>query len=236
MSDYPIIPRARKVRLEVLFEDNHILAVQKPAGMPVQGDETGDLSVVEWAEEYIRYKYKKPGNVYAGLVHRIDRPVAGVVLIAKTSKAASRLSEMFRERLIYKTYLAVLSRKPEPVEAVLKHYIWKDQNDNRAYCYVKEKTGSKFAELSYRLLDSSENCYLVEVKPVTGRPHQIRAQLSAIKCPILGDTKYGSQMPMRDRSICLLAWKISFEHPVSKKPVTITAEFPKQKFWQMFQI
>ena len=222
--------------MQVLYEDNHTLAVYKPAGIPVQSDETGDISLFELAKEYIKKKYKKPGEVYLGLVHRIDRPVSGIVLFARTSKAAARYSEMFRSRSMEKTYLAIVEKRPADNEGILKNYLWKDSGANRVYWYDKEKKGSKLAELEYSLLQEVDNKFLLEVKPLTGRSHQIRAQLAAIRCPIIGDTKYGSKIPLNDRSICLLAYRLSFIHPVKKDRINITSPIPENKFWNRFQI
>lgn len=219
---------------DIIYEDNHIIVVNKKAGIPVQGDESGDISLFDIVQQYIKEKYNKPGAVYLGLVHRIDRPVAGLVLLAKTSKASSRLSEMFRERKIKKTYLAICERQPPELEGTIINYIWKDKDANRAYCYDKEKKGSKLAELNYTLLREVNGHFLLEVNPITGRPHQIRAQLSNMGCVIVGDTKYGSKMPINDRSLCLLAWKLEFIHPVKLTKMEIMAPFPANKFWQRF--
>jgi 23S rRNA pseudouridine1911/1915/1917 synthase len=222
--------------LRILFEDNHLLAVQKLAGVPVQGDETGDTPLTQLVEDYLRHTYNKPGNIYVGLVHRLDRPVSGVVLFAKTGKAAARLSEIFREHQIEKVYLAIVERRPPREEDTLKGYIWKDPKANRVYLYEKEKKGSKYAELHYRLLAEREGMYLLAVWPKTGRSHQIRAQLANMGCTILGDTKYGSRLPLNDRSISLLAWQLSLTHPVRKEPLTIRAEAPASKWWRLFDL
>lgn len=219
---------------DVLYEDNHIIIVQKEPGIPTQADETGDLSLFEMVQQYIKIKYEKPGDVYLGMVHRVDRPVSGLVMFARTSKAASRLSEMFRERQIEKTYLAIVEHNPPKMEDTLKHYIWKDKDTNRSYCYAKEKKGSKLASLHYRQIGEVNKSVLLEVKPHTGRPHQIRAQLSTIGCPIIGDTKYGSKLPLNDRSICLLARRLKFIHPVKKHMVEIVSRTPEGRFWQKF--
>jgi 23S rRNA pseudouridine1911/1915/1917 synthase len=219
---------------DILLEDNHLIIVHKPVGIPTQGDETGDVSMFELVQQYIKVKYNKPGDVYLGMVHRLDRPVAGLVLFAKTSKAASRLSEMFRDRKVEKTYLAVVDDQPPHLEGTLKDYIWKDKDANRAYCYKKEKKGSKLATLDYKQLQESGHSYLLEVKPHTGRSHQIRAQLANMGCPIVGDSKYGSNIPLNDRSICLLARRLKFIHPVRKEPIEIVSRTPTGRFWQKF--
>lgn len=221
---------------DVIYEDNHLLIVHKPPGVPVQSDEEGVLSLEEMAKEYIKEKYGKPGAVYLGVVHRIDQPVTGLVVLAKTSKAAARMSELFRDRKVQKTYLAIVERQPPALEGTLHHYIWKDQSVNRSYCYDKEKKGSKLAELHYKLLQEVNQSILLEINPVTGRPHQIRAQLSAIGCPIVGDTKYGSKFPLNDRSICLLARRLEFMHPVKKTKMEVMSLAPKNKFWQKFSL
>ena len=219
---------------DILFEDNHIIIVQKTAGIPTQGDETGDLSLFEMVQRYIKVKYNKPGDVYLGLVHRVDRPVSGLVMFAKTSKAASRLSEMFREHTIEKTYLAIVANQPPKEEDTLTNYIWKDKEANRAYCYNKEKKGSKKAILDYRQLQQVGKEYLLEIKPHTGRSHQIRAQLANMGSPIVGDIKYGSKANVEDRSICLLARRLKFIHPVKKTPLEIVSRTPEGRFWQKF--
>ncbi len=220
----------------VIYEDNHIIVVHKPSGIPTQADESNDLSMLEMTQEYIKEKYDKPGKVYLGLVHRIDRPVSGLVLFGRTSKAASRLSEMFREKTIEKTYLAIVENEPPELEGTLTDYIWKDKDANRAYCYKKEKKGSKWAQLHYRHLQTVNHATLLEIKPMTGRPHQIRAQLASMGCPIVGDTKYGSKIPLNDRSICLVARRLKFIHPVKKEPVEILSLNPEGRFWQKFSL
>ena len=221
-------------KADILFEDNHIIIIQKTAGIPTQGDETGDISLFEMVQKYIKVKYNKPGDVYLGLVHRVDRPVSGLVMFAKTSKAASRLSEMFREHTIEKTYLAIVAQQPPKEEDTLTNYIWKDKEANRAYCYNKEKKGSKKAILDYKQLQQVGKEYLLEVKPHTGRSHQIRAQLANMGCPIVGDIKYGSKVNVEDRSICLLARRLKFIHPVKKTPLEIVSRTPEGRFWQKF--
>lgn len=221
---------------DIIYEDNHLIVVHKHGGTPVQDDETGDISLAKMVEDYIRIKYNKPGNVYVGLVHRIDRPVSGLVIFAKTSKAASRLSEMFREKQVEKTYLAIVSKQPPKMEDTLTDYIWKDKEANRAYTYKKEKKGSKWAQLTYRQVAEVNGSYLLEVKPLTGRPHQIRAQLAGMGCPIVGDAKYGSPLPQNDRSICLLARRVKLIHPVKKEPLEILSRDPQGRFWQKFDL
>jgi 23S rRNA pseudouridine1911/1915/1917 synthase len=219
---------------DIIFEDNHIIIVQKEPGIPTQADETEDKSLFEMVQDYIKIKYKKPGDVYLGLVHRVDRPVCGLVMFAKTSKAASRLSEMFRDRQIEKTYLAITAKQPPQLEDTLTNYIWKDATANKAYCYNKEKKGSKLASLDYQQLQESGKNYLLEVKPHTGRSHQIRSQLAHMGCPIVGDLKYGSALTTDNRSICLLARRLKFIHPVKKTPLEVVSRTPTGRFWQKF--
>ncbi|RNI25939.1 RluA family pseudouridine synthase [Rufibacter latericius] len=223
------------IKLDVLFEDNHILVVNKPSGVLVQGDETGDVPLSELAKEYIKQKYQKPGNVFMGVVHRLDRPVSGVVLLAKTSKALSRLNEQFKTRKTQKIYWAITQRTPQPESGTLVHWLIKDSERNTTKALTTEKPGSQRAELSYSLLKSMAGKNLVEVRPVTGRPHQIRVQLASLKCPILGDLRYGAPEPMSDKSICLHARELGFEHPVLKTWVTVQAPLPRLTAWQPFQ-
>ncbi|WP_205501858.1 RluA family pseudouridine synthase [Rufibacter psychrotolerans] len=222
-------------QLDVLFEDNHILVVNKPSGVLVQGDETGDVPLSELAKEYVKQKYQKPGNVFMGVVHRLDRPVSGVVLLAKTSKALSRLNEQFRLHKTQKVYWALTLRAPHPESGTLVHWLVKDAERNTTRALAQEKPGSQRAELSYSLLKSVGGRHLVEVRPVTGRPHQIRVQLASLKCPILGDLRYGAPDPMPNKSICLHARELGFEHPVLKTWLTVQAPPPHLPAWQPFQ-
>jgi 23S rRNA pseudouridine1911/1915/1917 synthase len=228
---------------EILYEDNHLLAVHKRAGVLVQGDVTGDVALFQMAQDYLRRTYQKPGNVYLGLVHRIDRPVAGVVLFAKTSKAASRLSKMFHDKEVTKTYLAVVERRPRADSGSLRHYLTKDSRDNVVEAFDAPGEGRKAAELRYELLTEARGLFLLRVNPLTGRPHQIRAQLSAMGCPILGDSKYGARRHLlapdpetgrMERSIALLARRIDLEHPVKKGPFTVRSLWPEGEAWAPF--
>ncbi len=205
--------------------------------MPSQEDETGDVSAVDWVKNYIKVKYEKPGNVYLGLLHRIDRPAGGILLLAKTSKAAERMSKQFHERKIEKLYWAITERIPNPPEGTLVHFLRKMNDKNIVQLFQKELPDSKIAELSYRTIQTSGKKALLEVNLKTGRKHQIRAQLASIKCPIVGDVKYGVENFLPDLSVALLARKISFEHPVVKgQPIEILAPVPNIFPWNEFQI
>jgi 23S rRNA pseudouridine1911/1915/1917 synthase len=222
--------------VEILYEDNHIIAVNKKAGEIVQGDSTGDEPLVERVKQYIKKKYNKPGDVFLGVVHRIDRPVSGVVIFARTSKALSRLNKMVQERTIKKIYWAIVKELPEKDEAELKHYILKNQEKNKSYAFPKPKSGAKLGELKYKLISSSVNYYLLEVDLKTGRHHQIRCQLAKIGCPIKGDLKYGFSRSNKDGSISLHARKVEFIHPVKKEQVTIVAPVPdSDPLWKEFE-
>ncbi len=214
--------------LEVLYEDNHIIAVNKKPSDIVQGDKTGDRPVGEFVKDYIKKKYNKPGDVFLGVVHRLDRPVSGVILFARTSKALSRLNELFRSKQVQKTYWAVVKKKPNPTKDILVHYLKKNQQKNKSTAFNREEDGTLKSELSYQLIKSLDNYHLLEVIPKTGRHHQIRVQLSKIGSPIKGDIKYGSDRTNKDASIHLHARKIEFIHPVKKEPISISATPPKK--------
>ncbi|MBX7093302.1 MAG: RluA family pseudouridine synthase [Flavobacteriales bacterium] len=217
---------------EVIYEDNHLIAVNKRSGEIVQGDKTGDEPMSESLKRYLKEKYNKPGNVFCGVIHRIDRPVTGVVLFAKTSKALSRMSESFREKDIQKTYWALVKKKPAKPEDDLVHFLVKDEKTNKSKAFQKEVPGSKRSELKYRLIASGENYHLLEILPLTGRHHQIRAQLAAIGSPIKGDLKYGAERSNKDGSISLHARKLDFIHPTSGLPITIEAPVPSDNLWR----
>ncbi|WP_266204212.1 RluA family pseudouridine synthase [Pontibacter kalidii] len=221
--------------IEVLFEDNHVLAVNKPAGLLVHGDETGDVTLADLAKEYIREKYNKPGNVFIGVVHRLDRPVSGVVLLAKTSKALARLNELFRSKKTTKTYWAVVQNRPQQEQGTLVHWLVKDSSRNITKAYAKENTAGSRSELNYKLLSTQQGKFLLEVNPITGRPHQIRVQLSSMRCPILGDLKYGASQPLPDKSIALHARRLQFTHPTLKTQVTVSAPPPAAPVWAPFK-
>ena len=217
--------------IEVLYEDNHIIAVNKEASDIIQGDKTGDKPLPEFVKDYIKKKYNKPGEVYLGVVHRLDRPVSGVVLFARTSTALSRLNEMFREKKVQKTYWAVVKNKPQNPSDTLIHFLLKNQAKNKSKAFSREGNHALRSELSYQLIKSLDKYHLIEVIPKTGRHHQIRVQLSKIGCPIKGDVKYGFDRTNKDKSIHLHARKIDFVHPVKKEPICITAPTPKDVLW-----
>ncbi len=223
--------------LDIIFEDNHIIAVNKTGHDLVQGDKTGDESLDQKVKAYIKEKYNKPGDVFLGIVHRLDRPVSGVVIFARTSKALSRLNEMFRVGKIKKTYLALTDTVPPGEEGTLVHYMKKNTKLNKSFCHEKQVKESKRAELDYKLLARSLNYYLLEVNLKTGRHHQIRAQLASMGCVIKGDLKYGAKRSNPDGGISLHARRIQFEHPVKKEPVEILAPLPKgDKLWKSFDL
>ena len=219
----------------ILFEDNHLLAINKLSSEIVQGDKTGDAPLSDLVKHYIKEKFNKPGDVYLGVVHRIDRPVSGVVLFARTGKAAARLSEMFRDKKIKKTYWAVVKNKPPAAEGTLVHFLQKNEKKNMSRAFEKEQKGALRAELNYKLLKSSTNYHLLEVNPVTGRHHQIRVQLSAIGCPIKGDLKYGFNRSNENGGIHLHARKAEFQHPVKQEQVCIVADPPNDVLWNEFR-
>jgi len=218
--------------LEVLYEDNHIIAVNKKPGDLVQGDKTGDKPLGEFVKDYLRQKHNKPGNIFCGVIHRLDRPVSGLVIFAKTSKALSRMNELFREKTIQKTYWAIVECKPQKNEDRLEHYLIKNQQKNKSRAFLKPYEGALKSVLEYKILKNMSTSTLLEVKPITGRHHQIRVQLSTIGCIIKGDLKYGAKQSNKDASICLHAREINFIHPVKKEPITITAPTPKGVLWQ----
>ena len=221
--------------LQIIYEDNHLIIVNKIPGQIVQGDKTGDRSLLDIVKDYIKNKYNKPGAVYLGLVHRLDRPTSGIVVFAKTSKAASRLSEMFRNHDVKKTYWALTKNRPADGMGRLTHYLRKNEEKNKSVAKKKETRGYKEAILDYELKLQSDTYCLVEVKLLTGRHHQIRCQLSAIGCPIKGDIKYGSKRTNKDGSISLHSRSISFIHPVKKEPVSFTAPVIQDDLWRYFE-
>ena len=222
--------------MDVVYEDNHIIVVNKTASEIVQGDKTGDTPLSEIVKQYIKEKYNKPGNVFLGVTHRLDRPVSGLVLFAKTSKALSRLNDMFRNSEVKKTYWAVVKQCPIQKEGVLEHYLVRNEKLNKSYAYDKEVKNSKKAILHYRLIERSQNYYLLEVDLKTGRRHQIRCQLAKVGCPIKGDLKYGFPRSNPDGSICLHSRRVRFIHPVSNEPIDLVSPLPSGNLWKVFKI
>lgn len=221
--------------MDVVYEDNHLIIVNKSSSEIVQGDKTGDKPLSEMVKEYIKQKYHKPGNVFLGVVHRLDRPVSGLVVFARTSKALARLNEMFRTKEVHKTYWAIVGNCPPTEEGELVHWLVRNEKQNKSYAYDKEKPEAKKAILDYKLIGRSERYFLLEVDLKTGRHHQIRCQLAKIGCPIKGDLKYGSPRSNPDGSICLHARRVRFVHPVSKQEIDVTAPVPEGNLWHSFQ-
>ena len=219
----------------ILYEDNHLLIVNKLPSEIVQGDKTGDICLLDDVKEYIKVKYDKPGNVFAGLVHRIDRPVSGAVLFAKTSKALSRMTEKVKDRDFHKTYLALVKNHPPKGSDLLEDYIVKNEKMNKSFVTTSANKEAKLARLSYRVIGRSDNFYLLEIELFTGRHHQIRCQLAHVGCPIKGDLKYGYPRSNPDASICLHAYRISFEHPTLKTPIEVVAPLPETMPWPAFE-
>ena len=217
--------------LQVLYEDNHLIIVNKRPGDIVQGDKTGDMPLSEVVKEYIKVKYNKPGNVYLGVVHRLDRPTSGIVLFARTSKALPRLNQLFKDKEAKKTYWAIVKNMPPKQEDTLTHFLKRNTKQNKSVAHIKDVPESKKAILHYRVLKKLDNYYLLEIDLETGRHHQIRSQLSAIGCPIKGDLKYGFDRSNKDASIHLHARKLIFEHPVKKEKLEITATPPQDPLW-----
>ena len=219
----------------VLYEDNHLIVVNKKPSDLVQGDSTGDTSLDEEVKSYIAKKYNKPGAVFLGVIHRLDRPVGGVVVYARTSKALARMNDMFRNGLVKKTYLAVVKERPPKEEDTLTNYLKKNEKLNKTFVHDTQVKDSKKASLTYRILGRSDRYYLLSVDLHTGRPHQIRAQLANIGCPIRGDLKYGYPRSNEDGSISLFAHRIEFDHPVSKEHIVVEAPLPKGSIWSAFK-
>lgn len=217
--------------LLVLYEDNHLIAVKKEPGSIVQSDKTGDETLAEEVKAYIKRKYKKPGDVFLGIVHRLDRPVGGVIVFARTSKALTRMNELFREKKISKTYWAIVEEKPPREDGQLVNWLKKNQEKNRSRAYDIEVKDSKKAELTYRLMGRSKHYYYIEVHPKTGRHHQIRVQLAHLGCKIKGDVKYGAKRTNKDGSIHLFARSLSFIHPVKKEKLIIRSNPPMDPLW-----
>lgn len=221
--------------LEILHEDNHVIVVNKKASDIVQGDKTGDETLPDKIKDYLKEKYNKPGNVFCGVVHRLDRPTSGAVIFARTSKALERLNKQFREKVTNKVYWALVEQKPANPSGRLVHFLKKNENQNKSYICNKNTPGCKEAILTYNFIKSSDNYHLLEIALETGRHHQIRVQLSSIGCTIKGDVKYGSKRSNQDGSICLHARKFSFFHPTTKEEIEITAPVPNTALWNFFQ-
>ena len=217
-----------------LYEDNHVIIVYKESGEIVQSDKTGDTPLSDIVKAYLKEKYQKPGNVFLGVVHRLDRPVSGLVIFARTSKALSRLNEMFRVGDIHKTYWAITQSAPSENEGELEHWLVRNERQNKSYAYTREVPGSKRAVLRYRKLAQGEHYSLLEVTLLTGRHHQIRCQLAAMGCPIKGDLKYGAHRSNPDGSISLMSRRVEFLHPVSKQPISVEAPLPVDSLWTKF--
>ena len=218
--------------MQVVYEDNHIIIVNKESGEIVQGDKTGDIPLSETVKAYIKEKYAKPGAVFLGVVHRLDRPVSGLVVFARTSKALSRLNDMFRNGEVHKTYWAIVQQRPDHEEGTLENWLVRNEKQNKSYAYQREVPNSKKAILKYRIIGQSERYYLLEVNLLTGRHHQIRCQLAAMGCPIKGDLKYGAKRSNPDGSISLLAHRVEFIHPVSKQHIVVESPIPEDNLWQ----
>ena len=222
--------------MTVLYEDNHLIIINKSASEIVQGDKTGDTPLSETVKQYLKEKYNKPGNVFIGVTHRLDRPVSGLVIFAKTSKALPRLNEMFKSSEVKKTYWAIVKNAPTEPEGELVHYLVRNEKQNKSYAYDKEVPNSKRAVLNYRLIGRSENYFLLEIDLKTGRHHQIRCQLAKIGCTIKGDLKYGAPRSNPDASICLHARHVDFIHPVSKELISVDAPVPEGNLWNGFKL
>ena len=221
--------------MEVLYEDNHIIIINKAAGELVQGDRTGDTPLVDKVKQYIKVKYDKPGNVYLGVVHRLDRPTSGIVMFAKTSKALSRLNDLFRHDKVEKSYWAIVSELPQKTEDKLVHYLVKNSRINKSTAHDVKRTNTKKAVMHYKLLARSERYFLLDVNLETGRHQQIRCQLSKIGSPIKGDLKYGARRSNPDGSISLHARRLTFIHPVSKDEIDVVAPVPNDRLWKEFE-
>lgn len=220
---------------EVLYEDNHLLVVNKPAGMLVQGDDTGDLPLIEHCKQYLKRKYNKPGNVFMGLVHRLDRPVGGVIVLARTGKALARLNKQFKDQHPQKTYLALVKNKPPKTKDRLVDFLKKNPKQNKSYSADPNEKDAKKAILDYEIIGRSEQYYLLKINLLTGRHHQIRCQLAHMGCSVGGDLKYGFPRSNPDGNISLHARSITISHPVRKESMNFTAELPREKVWQLFR-
>lgn len=218
--------------MKVVYEDNHLIIVYKESGEIVQGDKTGDVPLSETVKQYIKEKYQKPGNVFLGVVHRLDRPVSGLVIFARTSKSLSRLNEMFRKGDVHKTYWAITKEVPQTPQGRLEHWLVRNEQQNKSYAYDHEVPGAKRALLDYRVLAHSDRYHLIEIHLLTGRHHQIRCQLAAMGCPIKGDLKYGARRSNPDGSISLLSHEVQFVHPVSQQEIKLKSPLPDEALWR----
>lgn len=221
--------------MKIIFEDNHLIVVNKACSELVQGDKTGDRSLIDELKDYVKEKYNKPGEVFLGLVHRLDRPTSGLVIFARTSKALSRMNQQFKDKKVIKKYWAVVDNLPPKDSETITHFLIKNEKQNKSYASENEKFGSKKASLTYKLLKSSDKFYLLEIELHTGRHHQIRAQLAAIGCKIKGDMKYGFPRSNKDGGIHLHARYLEFEHPVKKETLKLIAELPDDSLWKFFE-
>lgn len=221
--------------LQILYEDNHVIVINKRASDIVQGDKTGDTTMPDKIKEYLKVKYEKPGNVFCGVVHRLDRPTSGAVVFARTSKALERLNAQFRDKETNKIYWAIVETKPVKTEDTLVHFLKKNEKQNKSYASLTETPGSKKAILHYKLIASSDKYHLLEIRLETGRHHQIRVQLSTIGCLIKGDVKYGARRANPDASISLHARYLDFMHPTTKEIIKITAPVPNDPLWNFFE-
>ena len=219
----------------ILFEDNHLIVINKKPSEIVQGDKTGDKTMPDTIKEYLKVKYNEPGNVFCGVIHRLDRPTSGAVVFARTSKGLERMNAQFREKETNKVYWAIVEQKPEKPVGSLVHFLKKNETKNKSFVTDSEKGGAKEAKLTYKLIASSERYHLLEITLETGRHHQIRAQLAAIGCFIKGDVKYGAKRSNEDGSICLHARRLIINHPVTKEVLTFTADTPNTAIWKIFE-
>lgn len=235
MSENNSAVNPKSYGLEMLFEDNHVMVINKKASDITQGDKTGDKALPDIIKEYVKDKFNKPGNVFCGVVHRLDRPTSGALIFTRTSKALERLSKQFREKTVKKTYWAIVENKPTNPKGTLTHFLKKNEKQNKSYASEKETNGSKRAVLHYTLKQSSDKYYLLEIELETGRHHQIRCQLGTIGCIIKGDLKYGAKRSNPDKSISLHARSVAFDHPTTKERIEITAPVPGDSLWKFFK-